>query len=198
MTNSLSALRRREHLKGNTERTIRIVVLAFTAFLFLCGVVAAQNDKVEGLISGRNGDTMTVETQDSEKVVVALTDFTQVLELVGAFRKKRLAVTALVPGLPVEVQGSFNDKYQMVAEKVTFRGSDLKTAQDIQTGIAPTEQQVQQSQQQLQAQQHLPQQEVSPDTSAGGRPRTAASSVFCKTRVPLGANRRNLEGEGSG
>jgi outer membrane protein OmpA-like peptidoglycan-associated protein len=74
------------------------------------------------------------------------------MEPEGVFRKKHLAMTALVPGLSVEVQGSYNDQNQLVADKVTFHGSDLKTAQDIQAGITPTEQQVQQSQKQIQAQ----------------------------------------------
>jgi hypothetical protein len=53
-------------------------------------------------------------------------------------------MTALVPRLALEVKESFNDKHQLVADRVTFHGSDLKTAQDIQAGLAPTQQQVQQ------------------------------------------------------
>ena len=61
-------------------------------------------------------------------------------------------MTALIPGLSVEVKGGFNAQNQLVASTVTFHGSDLQTAQDIQAGITPTEQQVQQSQKQIQAQ----------------------------------------------
>ena len=38
------------------------------------------------------------------------------LEPEGAFRKKHLSMTALVPGLAVEAKGSFNDKHQLVAD----------------------------------------------------------------------------------
>ncbi len=85
--------------------------------------------------NGRNGATMTVQTQDSGNLTVLLTDSTQVLEPEGVFRKKHLAMTALVLGLLVEVQGSYKDHNQLVADKVTFHGSDLKTAEDIQAGI---------------------------------------------------------------
>jgi OOP family OmpA-OmpF porin len=136
-------------MKNNIVRRVAIgAFLAFATFFSLCGVASAQSDKVKGVINGRNGATMTVQTQDSGNVTVVLTDSTQVEEPEGAFRKKHLSMAALVPGLSIEVQGSYNDKNQMVADKVTFHGSDLKTAQDIQAGLAPTEQQVQQSQQQ--------------------------------------------------
>jgi len=95
---------------------------------------------------------MTVQTEDSENVTVVLTPATQVLEPEGVFRKKHLGITALVPGLSVEVKGSYNAQNQLVADTVTFHGSDLKIAQDLQVGITPTEQQVQQSQKQIQLQ----------------------------------------------
>ncbi len=123
------------------------------AFLLLCGVVTAQNDQVKGIINGRSGATMTVLSQGGETITVVLQSSTQVVEPEGLFRKKQVNVTALVPGLAVEVKGSFNDKHQLVADRVTFHGSDLKTAQDIQAGLAPTEQKVQENQQQIQADQ---------------------------------------------
>jgi outer membrane protein OmpA-like peptidoglycan-associated protein len=134
----------------NYEKTYK--VFASTMACALCGIAAAQNTKVNGVINGRNGASMTVQTQDSGNVIVQLTDSTQVLEPEGVFRKKHLAMTALVPGLSVQVQGSYNDQNQLVADKVIFHASPLKTAEDIQAGITPTEQQVQQSQDQIQAQ----------------------------------------------
>jgi outer membrane protein OmpA-like peptidoglycan-associated protein len=140
------------NVKTNTTRTAVGVTLAVAVLLLLCGIAAAQNDKVSGVINARNGAAMTVQTQGSGNVTVLLTDSTQVLEPEGVFRKKHLSMTALVPGLSVEVQGSYNDRNQLVAGKVMFHASDLKTAEDIQAGITPTEQQVQQNQQQIQAQ----------------------------------------------
>jgi OmpA-OmpF porin, OOP family len=58
-------------------------------------------------------------------------------------------MTALVPGLSVDVKGSWNDQHQLVADTVSFHASDLRTAQDIQAGLNPAEQQIQQNQQQI-------------------------------------------------
>jgi OOP family OmpA-OmpF porin len=132
--------------------------LILAAFLLVCGIAIAQNDQVKGVINGRSGATMSV-LSGGESITVVLTTDTQVLEPEGAFRKKHLTMAALVPGLAVEVKGSFNDKHQLVADRVTFHGSDLKTAQDIQAGLAPTQQQVQQNQQQIQADQQKIQQQ---------------------------------------
>jgi hypothetical protein len=54
---------------------------------------------------------MMVKTQDNETIVVALTADTQVQELLGAFkmRKKELGMTALIPGLPVQVKGTMKN-----------------------------------------------------------------------------------------
>jgi hypothetical protein len=75
-----------------------------------------------------------------------------------AFSQEHLTMAALVPGLAVEAKGGFNDKQQLVANQVTFHGGDLKSAQDIQAKLAPTDQQVQQNQQQIKADQQKLQQ----------------------------------------
>lgn len=114
---------------------------------------------MKGVINGRSGATMSVLTQGGESITVVLTPDTRVQEPEGVFRKKHLNMTALVPGLTVDVKGSFNDQHQLVADQVNFHGNDLKTAQDIQAGLAPTQQQVQKSQQQIQADQQKIQQQ---------------------------------------
>lgn len=120
------------------------------ASLVFAGLAKAQT-QVQGLITGRSGATMTVKTQDGEPVVVLLTTDTQVDEVEGMLklRKKSLGLTALIPGLPVQVKGSTNDQHQLVADSVRFKASDLKTAQDIQAGLAPTGQQVAANQAQI-------------------------------------------------
>lgn len=149
-------------MNGNKNRTIALrMILGLVAPLILCGVAAAQSTQVKGVINGRSGATMTVQSQNSENVTVILTSTTQVLEPEGAFRKKHLAMTALVPGLSVEVKGSMNAQNQLVADTVTFHGSDLKTAQDIQAGLTPAEQQIQQQQQLMKQQEQQIQQQQS-------------------------------------
>ena len=148
----------------NGSRSVRIALIAalsVAALVLTGGVAAAQN--MQGVINGRSGATMTLQTQDLGNVVVILTPYTEVDEVEGVFhaRKKEMAVTALVPGLQVQVQGSYNAQNQLVADTVKFKGSDLRNAEDIQAGITPTEQQVQANQQQIQAEkQALAQQKI--------------------------------------
>jgi OOP family OmpA-OmpF porin len=137
---------------SRTPRTILIVAIAFVVVALASSIAVAQSAEVQGLITGRSGATMTVNTQDSGKVVVLLNDSTTVEEVEGGLhmRKKQMGMTALVPGLPVQVKGSYNAQNQLVADSVKFKGSELKTAQDIQAGVTPAEQQLAAQQQQLQ------------------------------------------------
>ena len=135
------------------------VILAFTTCLLLYGIASAQNDQVKGVINERSGATMTVQSQEGGNVTVVLTPNPQVEEPQGIFREKHLSMTALVPGLVVAVKGSYNAKNQLVADDVKFSGSALKTAEDIQAGLTPTKDQVQQNQKQIQGEQQKLQQE---------------------------------------
>lgn len=133
--------------------TMMFMLGLLLAGVALSTVATAQDTQIKGLITARSGATMSVKTQDNETITVALTTDTQVQEVEGKFnlRKKELGMTALIPGLPVEVKGMMNDKHQLVADTVKFKSSDLKTAQDIQAGLAPTEQNVATNQAQIAA-----------------------------------------------
>ena len=117
------------------------IVVTVAALLSLCGVATAQTAKVQGIITGRNGDTMTLQTADSSKLVVLLTDTTDVAQVQGVFkaRRKEMSMAALIPGLEVKVEGSHNAQNQLVASSVRFKGNDLEDAQTIQAGLAPAE-----------------------------------------------------------
>ena len=136
--------------KAKITRIALVATLSVAALLLLCGAAVAQT-QIQGVIDGRSGATMTVKSPDGN-VVVLLTDSTQVEEVEGGLhmRKKQMGLTALVPGLPVEVKGSNNAQNQLVADSVKFKASELKNAQDIQAGVAPAEAQLQAQQQQLQ------------------------------------------------
>ena len=150
----------------NRTRGIVLVATLLTALVLINGVATAQN--VQGVINGRSGATMTLQTQALGNLVVILTPSTQVDEVQGVFkaRKKEMAITSLIPGLPVQVQGSYNAQNQLVADTVKFKGDDLKNAEDMQASVAPTQQlaqanqqQIQQSEQQIQAQRQALQQQ---------------------------------------
>jgi OOP family OmpA-OmpF porin len=131
--------------------TLTIAVLSLMVVTFLNTALTAQSAKAEGLITGRSGDTMTLRTADASSVVVVLTDTTQVAQVQGVFkaRRKEMSMAALVPGLQVKVEGSYNPQNQLVANSVTFKGNDLEDAEKIQAGLAPAKEQIQQSEQQL-------------------------------------------------
>jgi outer membrane protein OmpA-like peptidoglycan-associated protein len=134
----------------------RAVVVAgpLVAFLLLCGFVSAQTTKVSGLITGRKGSTMTLQTSTEPKLVVVLTDDTQVSQIQGMLkaRRKQMSMAALIPGLQVQVEGSYNAQNQLVANSVKFKGNDLEDAQTIQAGLQPAKEQIEQSQQELEQQ----------------------------------------------
>jgi len=90
---------------------------------------------------------MTILTS-SGYVTVVLNSDTQVEDDQSVFhaRKRQMGVTALVPGLSVQVKGSYNGQNQLVAEPVKFNGKAPQTATDIQAGMAPVQEQQQQQQ----------------------------------------------------
>jgi OmpA-OmpF porin, OOP family len=133
-----------------------------TLMIILTVGTAAHGQKVQGVINGRSGATMTLQTVDAPKLVVLLTSTTEVDEVQGVLkaRKKQMAMTSLIPGLPVQVEGSTNDQGQLVANSIKFKGSDLKAAMDAQAGLQPTveaqkadQQKIQENEQALASQQ---------------------------------------------
>jgi outer membrane protein OmpA-like peptidoglycan-associated protein len=178
------------NMESNNARKTVCAVLTATAFLLLAGIAIAQNNQEKGVIDGRSGATMTIVTQDSGNVTVLLTPDTQVDEPEGVFRKKHLSMTALVPGLSVDVKGYVNDKNQLVADTITFHGSDLKTAQDIQAGLTPTEQQVQENHQQIAAQQQQIQQQQAEIQAQQAASAKHAAEIAANQAAIVAANKR--------
>jgi OOP family OmpA-OmpF porin len=131
-----------------------LVLLSLIGLALLCPIVAAQTGKVEGLIKARNGDTMLVQTSNSPDVTVLLTDSTQVGQVQGVFkaRRKQMSMAALIPGLAVKVEGTYNQQNQLVAQSVAFKGNDLEDAEKIEAGMHQTKVQVQQNQAELEKQ----------------------------------------------
>jgi outer membrane protein OmpA-like peptidoglycan-associated protein len=169
-----------------------LVSLALAAVALLCGVAAAQSAKLQGVINGRSGATMTVQSPGAGNVVVVLTDNTDVQDVSGVFhaRKKQMGLTALVPGLQVTVQGSYNAQNQMVADSVKFNSKDLQTATDIQAGVTPVEQQTQQQQQELAQQQAKLQQEQAQIQATDAEQAKHAQEIAAQQAAIAAVNKR--------
>jgi OmpA-OmpF porin, OOP family len=101
----------------------------------------AQNLKLQGIIAGRSGESLTLRTDSGDKTVT-LIDGTRVGAVKGPFKLRRghEGAAALVPGLRVEVKGHDNGQDQVIADDIKFTPDDLKTANAIQSGLVPTDQ----------------------------------------------------------
>ena len=130
---------------------IRSIAILIFMFVALSSTIVSAQTKIEGLIKGRSGATIILQTADSPKVIVLLTDSTDVAQVQGVLkvRKKGMSMAALIPGLPIQVEGSYDAQNQLVAKKVRFKGNDLEQAQAIQAGLSETAQQAQQNKEEL-------------------------------------------------
>jgi OmpA-OmpF porin, OOP family len=140
-------------MKLKVNRIGAVTTCWLAAIALVCGAtaVSAQETKIQGLITSRDGANMTIRTAAGNNTVVTLTDATKVDEKEGKalhLRKKEMAVVALVPGLRVDVQAEGSGK-TLTAKSVTFSGKDLEQAQAIQAGLSPTQQQVNKNKQGL-------------------------------------------------
>jgi outer membrane protein OmpA-like peptidoglycan-associated protein len=121
------------------------VVASLIAIVLLATAAAFAGDttKVKGMITNRNGDTMTVKSGESTTTVV-ITDDTNTKDNVDLFGlgRKPVSQAALIPGLKVDVDGTPDDKGRIVAKTITVDGDDLETAEMVQSGLHPTAEQV--------------------------------------------------------
>jgi OmpA-OmpF porin, OOP family len=136
------------------RRLADIPVLLVFGLVLVGETFAAQSVKVEGLIKGRSGDRIILKTSQAPNLVVILNDETDVAQVQGMLkaRRKDMSMAALIPGLPVKVEGTYNEEQQLVAKTVRFKGNDLQQAQAIQAGMHETQVQTQKNQAELEAQ----------------------------------------------
>jgi outer membrane protein OmpA-like peptidoglycan-associated protein len=138
----------------NRLRSASIAVLLLL-LVGLSSTIAAAQTKLEGIIKGRNGPEIILQTKDSPQgVIVLLTDDTDVGQVQGLLkaRKKEMSMAALIPGLPIKVEGTYFSEDKLTAKKIRFKGDDLQQAQAIQAGLAETNQQTQQNKEDLEKQ----------------------------------------------
>src|ERR1700733_9340742 len=103
-------------------KTTSGLAMSLVVFTSLGLTAVAQEATVEGLVTGRSGPSMSVKTADSPRLTVLLSDSTRATEKGGflGLNRKDLGIAALVPGLSVKVEGSYNPDHQLIANKVTF------------------------------------------------------------------------------
>src|ERR1700760_4199187 len=146
---------RKDHtMKRFTLSTARcIAILASISVLVPLTLGAQQTVKVEGLIKGRSGELVILQTTNNPDLVVELTDDTDVGQVQGVLkaRNKKMSMAALIPGLAIKVEGYYHGN-RLVAQMVRFKGNNLKQAEAIQAGMHETKVQAQQNEEELKKQ----------------------------------------------
>jgi OmpA-OmpF porin, OOP family len=94
--------------------------------------------ELKGIISARSGDRIWVASPDGKISPVAITDATRITSSSGilGIGRARLSAKNLLNGLPVTIRTlqSSAGTGDLTASRITFRGSDLKTASMIHNG----------------------------------------------------------------
>src|SRR5258705_1888965 len=123
----------------------RIGIASLMAMFFLASVSAFGADKIKnkGVVTLRNGDTLTVKTSEGVFTVTINSD-TKIRHPVGltGIRKKQDTSDVLIPGLKMKFEGEGGgQENQVIAKTIDFDTDDLALAEVIQAGLNPTAQQ---------------------------------------------------------
>src|SRR5882757_6365055 len=123
----------------------RIGIASLMAMFFLTSVSAFGADKIKnkGVVTLRNGDTLTVKTSEGVFTVTINSD-TKIQHPVGltGIRKKQDTPDVLIPGLKMKFEGEGGgQENQVLAKTIDFDTDDLALAEVIQAGLNPTAQQ---------------------------------------------------------
>lgn len=103
-------------------------------------VPSGEKMKFKGVVIRRDADTFVVRDRGRVDTEVLLTDDTSVRTHGGFLRRgKQYAVTDILAGLILEVEGRGGAQGQLVAEKIRFNESDLRVAVMTDTRISPVE-----------------------------------------------------------
>lgn len=104
--------------------------------------ISGKKMKMKGVIVKRDADTMIVRNERGTDWTVNLTNTTKVEQKTGFFsRPKNYAITQLLRGLNVEVEGR-GSTGALAAEKIKFSQKDYRAAQTVESRVTPVEQRV--------------------------------------------------------
>jgi outer membrane protein OmpA-like peptidoglycan-associated protein len=105
-------------------------------------VASGQKMKLKGVVTRRDADSFVVQDQTGNAYTVLLNDRTSVKTKGGFFGGgTNYGVTAILRGLNLEVEGR-GDGTNLVAEKVRFNDTDLRTARTVEANVTPVENRV--------------------------------------------------------
>lgn len=126
------------------KRFLTVIAMLMLAMSYAAGggALAQEAASLRGMITSHNGSTIVVRGSAGD-TPVTLTDATRIRGTTGVLgvRGEEHPAADLIPGLVVEVQAVQRDA-GLTATEVTFKNSDLRTAQQIAAGLVGTEQRV--------------------------------------------------------
>ena len=93
-------------------------------------VPQGTKQKIQGVVSVRNGDEFKVRAVDGAETTVLLTSGTDVTS--HGMRKKEYPVTYIMRGLRLQAQGKGDSEGRLVADWVRFDEQDLRSAQALE------------------------------------------------------------------
>jgi outer membrane protein OmpA-like peptidoglycan-associated protein len=119
------------------SKLIRIAGLGVAAALMASPALAADDNKLQGVIISHEGQKLEVRGNGADTPVM-LTDDTKVQAVAGLVggRREPHPASDLIPGLAVTIDTVQNGS-ELVAAKVTFKPGDLKTARAAEAAIHP-------------------------------------------------------------
>ena len=105
-------------------------------------VASGQKMKLKGVVTKRDADTFVVQDANGVATTVTLNDRTSVKTKGGFLRSgTNYGVTAILRGLNLEIEGR-GDGNTLVAEKIRFNETDLRTARTVEANVVPVENRV--------------------------------------------------------
>src|SRR2546425_5512421 len=103
-------------------------------------VASGEKMKIKGVVVKRDADTFTVRDLTGNDTVVRLTDRTSVKSNGGFLRTgTNYGTTNILRGLNLEVEGRGGSNGELVAERIRFNESDLRTARAVESRANPLE-----------------------------------------------------------
>ncbi|MBX7171470.1 MAG: OmpA family protein [Pyrinomonadaceae bacterium] len=114
-------------------------------------VAVGQKMKLKGVIISKDTDKLVVRDATGVDTNVSLTSATSIKTKGGFFGGgDNVASSQLVRGLNLEVEGTGDGAGNLVAKQVRFTKDDFKTAQSIDSRVAPAEERLSQAEQNAQ------------------------------------------------
>src|SRR5437660_3431532 len=103
-------------------------------------VASGEKMKIKGVVVKRDADTFTVRDLTGNDTIVRLTDRTSVKTNSGFLRGgTNYGATNILRGLNLEIEGRGGSNGELVADKVRFNESDLRTARAVESRATPLE-----------------------------------------------------------